>query len=235
MLIAILAIIITVAAGYFIGAIPVGHLVARAQGINIFEYGSGNPGATNVMRALTEKYGGRGKKFGYLVFALDALKGAAATGWPLLVEKLWHCDTLAWDTLDVLALIGLVSAMLGNSFSCFAHFKGGKGVSTGAGGFLVLMPASIAIALLVWVVVFEATRYVSLGSIIATATLPVTSLASNRLWGWPPLDIVALSAAAAVFVAARHRANIARLLNGTENKFAKKNTGESTQAETGNS
>ena len=223
MLISIFSILITIAAGYFIGAIPVGYLVARSKGINIFEYGSKNPGATNVMRALMEKYGGRGKKFGYLVFALDALKGAAATGWPLLMAKL-----NPWDTMDVLALIGLASAMLGNSFSCFARFKGGKGVSTGAGGFFVLMPVSIAIALLVWWALFEITRYVSLASIIATASLCVTSFATHRIWAaeqfwWnPPVDVVALSAAAAVFVAVRHRANIARLMNGTENKFVRK-------------
>ena len=217
MITSILSIALTIVAGYFIGAIPVGFLVARAQGINIFEYGSGNPGATNVMRALSEKHGAKGKKFGYLVFALDGLKGATATGWPFLLAQF-----NPWDTMDALALIGLVSAMFGNSFSCFTRFRGGKGVSTGAGGFLVIMPASIAVALLVWWLVFETTRYVSLGSIIATATLPVTGFVTNRLWGFPPLDVVGLSVAAAVFVAVRHRANIARLLNGTENKFAKK-------------
>jgi len=214
----LISILITIVAGYFIGAIPIGYLVARSQGINIFEYGSGNPGATNVMRALIEKYGARGKKFGYMVFVLDGIKGATATAWPFLLARL-----NPWDTMDVLPLIGLVSAMFGNSFSCFTRFKGGKGVSTGAGGFMVLMPVSIAIALLAWWLIFEITRYVSLASIIATATLPLTSLAMNRLWGNPPLDIVALSAAATIFVALRHRANIARLLNGTENKFARKN------------
>jgi len=213
----LLSILITVVAGYFIGAIPVGYLVARSKGINIFEYGSKNPGATNVMRALTEKYGGRGKKFGYLVFALDALKGAVATSWPFLMAG-WN----TWDSMDALALIGLASALLGNSFSCFARFKGGKGVSTGAGGFLVLMPVSIVIALLVWAVLFKLTGYVSLGSIIATMSLCVTSFISRQLWGFPPLDVVALSVAAAVFVVVRHRANIARLMNGTENKFVRK-------------
>jgi len=217
----LISILITIVAGYFIGAIPVGYLVARAQGINIFEYGSGNPGATNVMRALIEKHGGRGKKFGYLVFVLDGLKGATATGWPLLLAHL-----NPWDTMDVLALIGLVSAMFGNSFSCFTRFKGGKGVSTGAGGFLVLMPASIAVALLVWWALFEITRYVSLASIIATATLPVTSFVTSRLWGFPPIDVVVLSAIATVFVAVRHRANIVRLMNGTENKFVRKKAPE---------
>ena len=213
----LISILITIVAGYFIGAIPVGYLVARSQGINIFKYGSGNPGATNVMRALTEKHGKAGKRLGYAVFAFDALKGATATGWPLLASEF-----NPWHTMSFLAIIGLASAMLGNSFSCFTRFKGGKGVSTGAGGFLVLMPASIAIALLVWVVLFEITRYVSLGSIIATATLPVTSFLTHLLWGFPQIDVVGISAAAAVFVAVRHRANIARLLNGTENKFAKK-------------
>ena len=226
----LIPILITIVAGYFIGAIPVGWLVARSQGINIFEYGSGNPGATNVMRALSEKLGRKGKKFGYLVFVLDGIKGATATGWPIVAGGMNLFGALDTAHLETLGLVGLAAAMLGNSFSCFTRFRGGKGVSTGAGGFLVLMPAPIAIALLVWWAVFEITRYVSLASIIATASLPVTSLTMNLLWGnesrWiPSLVVAGLSAVATVFVVVRHRANISRLMNGTENKFVKKRAG----------
>ena len=226
----LIPIFITIVAGYFIGAIPVGWLVARSQGINIFEYGSGNPGATNVMRALSEKYGAKGKKFGYLVFVLDGIKGATATGWPIVAGGMGLFGAMSAAHLETLGIIGLASAMLGNSFSCFTRFKGGKGVSTGAGGFMVLMPVSIVIALLVWWAVFEAMRYVSLASIIATASLPVTSLVMNLLWGgetrWvPSLVVVGISAVATVFVAVRHRSNISRLVNGTENKFVRKRAG----------
>jgi glycerol-3-phosphate acyltransferase PlsY len=226
----LISILITVVAGYFIGAIPVGYLVARARGVNILEHGSKNPGATNVMRVLGEKFGSAGKKLGYLVFALDVVKGAVATGWPILAAKLGLLCTLGAPSPDAetLALIGLAASLLGNGYSCFMGFKGGKGVSTGAGGFLVLMPVSIVIALLLWWALFEITRYVSLASMIATGSLSVTSLGMNLLWAkhevwWiPSLVVVGISALAAVFVAWRHRSNITRLLNGTENKFVRK-------------
>ena len=224
----LILILLSIAAGYFLGSIPVGYLVARSRGVNILEHGSKNPGATNVMRVLGEKFGPAGKRLGYLVFALDAAKGACATGWPVLAAKLGLlCATGAAHT-ETLALIGLASALLGNGYSCFMRFKGGKGVSTGAGGFLVLMPLSLVIALLVWWVLFEITRYVSLASMIATASLSVTSLAMHLLWvehgfWWIPSPVtVGISALAAVFVAWRHRSNISRLLNGTENKFVRK-------------
>jgi glycerol-3-phosphate acyltransferase PlsY len=234
----LIPIISAVAAGYFLGALPFGFLVARAKGINIFEHGSKSPGATNVKRVLGEKFGASGKRAGNLVFALDALKGALAAGWPYAVW--WHCSRTVCEAAVTAAghpqppgagtaqawlwaaIAGLVGALLGHSFSCFTRFKGGKGIATGAGGFLVLMPLSIVLAASLWVGVFKTSRYVSLASILAALSLPVTSFVTARLWGFPPVQIVWLSAAIGVFVTYRHRANIARLLNGTENRFARK-------------
>lgn len=230
----LIPIISAVVIGYFLGALPFGFLVARSKGINIFEHGSKNPGATNVKRVLGEKFGASGKRAGNLVFALDALKGAVAAGWPYAVY--WHCSCVVGEPSAAghpppsgaaqawlwAAIAGLVGALLGHSFSCFTRFKGGKGIATGAGGFLVLMPLAIALAASLWVVLFKTTRYVSLASILAALSLPVTSLATLLLWGFPPVQIVWLSAAIGVFVTYRHRANIVRLLNGTENRFARK-------------
>ena len=150
-----------------------------------------------------------GAEAGNTVFALDAVKGAAAVGWPI--------PFIAGEFLVPAQLAGLLGALLGHSFSCFTRFKGGKGVATGAGGLLVLLPVATLIAGAVWVVTFYASRYVSLASLIAALVLPgaAWSLGASRV-------LVGFAALIAVFVVVRHRANIQRLLNGTENRFSRK-------------
>jgi glycerol-3-phosphate acyltransferase PlsY len=200
--------------GYFLGALPFGYWVAQSKGINIFEHGSKNPGATNVRRVL-------GKGPGNWVFFLDALKGAAAVlagkcllGWlPSVAPAAADLASVSLQ-LEVTALIG---ALVGHSFSVFTRFRGGKGVATTVGGFLVLMPLVLLIAAAVWAATFFTSRYVSLASILAALSLPASAYFFQQ-----PRVMVAVSAAIAVFVIVRHRANVARLLSGTENKFVKK-------------
>ena len=209
-------------AGYLLGSLPFGWLVARAHGVNIFEVGSKSPGATNVRRTL-------GAAAGNLVFALDAIKGAAASGWPLLARlngSIAHL-TVAGDGSGQWAddfsgpmpycLAGLGAALVGHSFSCFTGFKGGKGVATGAGGFAVLMPIVTLIAAAVWGLVFLTTRYVSLASIGAAVAMPTGSLLLHE-----PALLTIVAAIIGAFVIVRHRANVVRLLNGTENKSGRK-------------
>jgi glycerol-3-phosphate acyltransferase PlsY len=227
--------------GYLLGSLPFGYLVAKAKGVNIFEHGSKNPGSTNVGRVLGEKFGAQGKLLGRAVFVLDVLKGAAATGWPLFLRFLTMEQFRTRSALfsddgriylfspsegfliaeggfyHICAVIGLIAALLGHSFSIFTKFRGGKGVATAAGGFLVLMPVPLLISATTWVVIFYASRYVSLASILASAALPVAAF----FLGQPPL-LTGLAAVIGAFVILRHRANIARLLNGTENRFVKK-------------
>jgi glycerol-3-phosphate acyltransferase PlsY len=204
--------IITAAvAGYLLGSLPFGYLVARAHGVDIFKAGSGNPGATNVKRIL-------GAKAGNTVLVLDMLKGAAATGWPMLpfvpAEHRW-----------ILSLIGVVGAVLGHAFSLFTRFKGGKSVATAGGGLVVLIPGACAIAAVTWLVVFYAFRYVSLASILAA----VAVMASSWLLRYhPAVSIIATVLAA--FVVLRHHENIKRLLNGTESRFVKKPAAAATGA-----
>jgi glycerol-3-phosphate acyltransferase PlsY len=202
--------------GYFLGAIPFGFLVARARGVNIFEVGSKSPGATNVKRSV-----GRGP--GNLVFALDALKGAVAGGWPLAAFALarygdgtigWMAD---WLRTNEVAVTGLASALVGHSFSCFTRFKGGKGVATGAGGFLVLLPLPTLIAAVVWVMTFYSSHYVSLASILAAVAVPTAAVS----FGYPAIVNV-IAVAVCSFVIVRHRTNIVRLCQGKEHKFIKK-------------
>lgn len=189
--------------GYLLGSLPFGYLVARAKGVNIFEVGSNNPGATNVRRVL-----GHGP--GNLVLALDGLKGAVAAGWPLLATGL---PMPAWPLMSV---VGLTAALLGHSFSCFTQFRGGKGVATAAGGFFVLFPLGALTAAVTWGVVLALTRYVSLASMLAGVVLTVAAV----IWHVAPL-ILGASALVMIFVIIRHRSNISRLLAGTENKVGK--------------
>lgn len=204
----LIPLIIAALAGYFLGALPFGWLIARKFGVNIFEHGSKNPGATNVKRVLGGMFGKKGKRAGDLAFILDALKGAAAAGWPLFL-----CGTYTWQ----MQITGLVFALVGHSFSCWTRFKGGKGVATSAGGLFVLLPFPTLLALVAWVTVFQVSRYVSLASIVASFVLP----AAAWIFDVPPAFAI-LATVLGVFVIARHRSNIVRLCNGTENKFVKK-------------
>jgi glycerol-3-phosphate acyltransferase PlsY len=221
--------IVSALIGYFLGSLPFGYVVARAHGVDIFKEGSGNPGATNVKRVLGEKFGAKGKRAGNLVFALDALKGALAAGWALLARtgtsvtydfEGWAglgAGSIAGDDWRLVGLAGVVGAVLGHSFSVFTRFKGGKGVATAAGGVLVLVPVSCVIGAVVWVVTFYATRYVSLGSILAAVVVPLASWLRGN-----PVALNVVVTALGLFVIIRHRENIRRLLAGTESKFARK-------------
>lgn len=196
------------AVGYLLGSLPFGYLVARAKGVNIFEVGSKNPGATNVRRVL-------GNGPGNVVLFLDALKGAVAAGWPLALAWIQHRERVPMD--EVAAIVGIVGAMLGHSYSCFTKFKGGKGVATGAGGFLVVFPIGMVIAFALWGTTVLLTRYVSLASMLGAVSLPVTAIIMQRA-----TVLISVSAVIALFVILRHRANISRLIAGTESKVGRK-------------
>ncbi|MCX6937062.1 MAG: glycerol-3-phosphate 1-O-acyltransferase PlsY [Verrucomicrobia bacterium] len=229
----LIPLILAAIAGYLLGALPFGWLIARKFGINIFEHGSKNPGATNVKRVLGEKFGAKGKRAGDLAFSLDALKGAAAAGWPAFlhvyeVKKNTGADVslgsaYADSNWAYMAITGLVFALVGHSFSCWTRFKGGKGVATSAGGLCVLLPIPTLLGLVSWVLVFQVSRYVSLASIVAAVVLP----AAASFWPGTPRPFAILATVIGVFVILRHRANITRLRNGTENKFVKKSAAPS--------
>jgi glycerol-3-phosphate acyltransferase PlsY len=194
---------------YLVGAIPFGYLVARWRGVDIFQSGSGNIGATNVGRVL-------GKKFGILVFLFDFAKGALPVAAALAMKnELAGPEISGRGWLEVGA--GL-AAFLGHLFPVYLRFRGGKGVATGAGVVAVLLPGPALGAVLAWVTVAAATNYVSLASLAAAAVLVCL-----HVLGTAPLDMTdprtlfCVLAGALVFV--KHRANIARLLQGTENKI----------------
>ena len=188
--------------GYLLGAISFAVIVARSRGVDILKYGIGNPGATNVTRAL-------GSKFGNTVFALDALKGGIAAGWPILV--------FGGEAGLKLGIIGLIASILGHSFSVFLKFKGGKGVATTMGGLVVIMPAVLLIGVAVWAAIFYSTRLVAIASMLFAVSLAVSAYV---LYGVGDSRFT-LGSVLAVLIVVRHRSNIARMLQGKENSFKK--------------
>jgi glycerol-3-phosphate acyltransferase PlsY len=207
----IVPLLLAAVVGYLLGALPFGYLVARAKGVNIFEVGSKNPGATNVRRVL-------GNGPGNVVLFLDAAKGALAVALFPLIHLVGpqYCPFDA-DGLLILELVSLVASVLGHSFSCFTGFRGGKGVATGAGGFAVLFPVGALIAFGVFITCLALSRFISLSSILSSITLPIAAYFLDR----SPL-LVGVSVVIALFVILRHRANIGRLLGGTESKIGQK-------------
>jgi glycerol-3-phosphate acyltransferase PlsY len=196
-----LNIVIVSIVGYLLGAISFAVIVARSQGVDILKYGSGNPGATNVTRAL-------GSKFGNMVFACDALKGFAAAGWPLL----WMGEAGL-----KLGIIGLIAAIIGHSFSVFLKFKGGKGVATTMGGLVAIMWPVLLIGVAAWALIFFTIRMVAIASILFAVSLPVSAYLLYGA-GDPRLTLgVVLS----VLIVVRHRSNIVRMFMGTEGSFKK--------------
>lgn len=194
------AYVIAILVGYLVGSISFAVLLAKARGIDIFGVGSGNPGATNVLRIL-------GKKYGYTCFILDALKGVAAVliGTGLALQ--------AGLDAQAMGIAGLFGAILGHSFSVFLKFRGGKGVATTVGGLFALMPPVMLVGAVAWLVVFFIWRYVSLASIVLGISLPLAAwfLGESRLG-------TGLCLLLAVLIIVRHRSNIQRLLAGTENR-----------------
>ncbi len=199
------AYVLAAVGGYLLGSLPTGYLVGRARGVDVRTLGSGNIGATNVMRLL-------GTKAGLFVLGVDALKGFLAVAGP--GRGLSAGVSSGAAGADLMAVTAGVAAILGHNYTCWLGFKGGKGIATSAGVLLALMPAALGICFLVWAVVFGLSRYVSLASICAAAALPVAAWGTG---GGPLLTGVGLALGAlAIF---KHRANIRRLLDGTEPRW----------------
>jgi glycerol-3-phosphate acyltransferase PlsY len=199
---------LSIIAAYFVGSIPFGYLIVRARGGgDVRETGSGGTGATNVTRRA-------GKGAGVVTLALDAAKGALVA---LLARWLLAPDFGVnwWVALAATAVVA------GHVFPVWLKFRGGKGVATGLGVFLTLTPVAVALAAVVFLVVVWTTRYVSLGSIAATATLPlfIWLIRDGRDPDALAAPVMAVAAAGGALIIFMHRANIARLLNGTESKL----------------
>jgi len=198
--------------GYLFGSFPAGYFAGRIAGVDVRSLGSGNIGATNVLRVL-------GKRWGYTVFFVDAFKGFAAVRVALfLAERL----EFARPHAVYFAILAAVMCVVGHSFPIWLRFKGGKGVATSAGAIFGLMPLAAVIIFLIWVVVFEITRYVSVASIVAATALPPTVALLIRWEIVEGFELLYFSTLLSILVVWSHRSNFSRLLKGTEQRFTRK-------------
>lgn len=198
--------------GYLLGSLPSGYLAGRIAGVDIRAEGSGNIGATNVLRVL-------GKTYGHAVFAADLLKGfAAVTLTHLIVTRVAGAREYA----IYFATIAAVMCIAGHAFPVWLRFKGGKGVATSGGAMFGLMPLAAAVVLIIWIATFELTRYVSVASVAAAVGLPIAVAVLLRLGFMHGTFLFYITLALAALVVWRHRSNFARLRSGTEQRFNRK-------------
>ncbi|MEY2482490.1 MAG: acyl phosphate:glycerol-3-phosphate acyltransferase [Verrucomicrobiota bacterium] len=189
-----------------------GYFAGRLSGVDIRAVGSGNIGATNVLRVL-------GKRWGYTVFFVDAFKGFAAVRLAFFIAR--HIQNPPQHP-EYFAILAAMLCIVGHTFPIWLRFKGGKGVATSAGALFGLMPMLVPFIVIIWIIVFETTRFVSVASIIASVSLPVAVWLFLR-WGYlEGMALLYFSFAIAILVLWRHRSNFSRLLNGTEQRFSRK-------------
>jgi glycerol-3-phosphate acyltransferase PlsY len=195
-------------AAYLLGSIPFGFILTRTfLGTDVRTVGSGNIGATNVLRTGS-------KGLGIATLILDVGKGYGAV---YLALRLSHV-AIGGPAVrhDFLAGLAAICAILGHVFPVWLKFKGGKGVATGVGVFLALAPQAVGMVLIVFLLIFVAFRYVSLASIVATALFPA---ATAILLGRSSFPLLPFVCAASILIIAKHYANIRRLLSGTEHRL----------------
>ena len=203
---------IVVIASYLLGSIPFGYLAGRMAGIDIRNCGSGNVGATNVIRTL-------GKGYGYPVFALDFLKSLGAVKMSILIATRMQSE---WNPPEMFGIVAAISSVLGHSFPVWLGFRGGKGVATSAGALFGLAPVAALVGVAIWIVTFWLTRYVSVASIAAAAALPFVILITTWLSRTTGKLLFYSSVCLATVVIWRHRSNLSRLIRGTEARFNRK-------------
>jgi glycerol-3-phosphate acyltransferase PlsY len=201
--------VVVIVIGYLVGSVPTGYLVAKAHGVDIQKVGSGNIGATNVLRAI-----GRGPAL--VVAIMDPLKGFLATIFPVAL------GAGPW----VVALTALAT-VLGNNFNIFLRLRGGKGIATSLGAFLAVNPLVTVLAAALGLLTMALGRYVSLGSLVGMAAAPLMLLASGR----PVPAELFLAVALAVLAGYRHLGNINRLAQGNERRLGQKAAAGSVTAE----
>ncbi len=204
---------------YLVGSIPTSIIMGKiVKGIDIRKHGSGNAGGSNVFRIL-------GWKYGISVILLDATKGMIAV---LLVSRLYFgnfpfANATPFDDFTLVQIIAGVAAVLGHIWTIFAGFKGGKGIATGLGFLVSIVTVDMLLGLIVFAVVVLVSKYISLGSLAAAASVPIFMIIRENIFG---VDIsgyhtiLPLTIFLALLVMYTHKANIGRLINGNENKIS---------------
>ncbi len=214
----ILVCLIIAVVAYLLGSIPTGYLAGVAKGIDVRTVGSGNIGATNVFRIL-------GKTAGIIVLVVDGLKGWVSVA--ILPELVYgRFFSTPWSDQaaesEYLRIIAGLSVILGHNYTCWLKFKGGKGIATSAGVLAALIPVTFIIGLSTWIVICVITRYVSVASITAAVVLPFATWAVRFMGVHYSHRMVIVATLMSTLAIYKHKANISRLMNGTENKLGRK-------------
>jgi|TARA_R110000737_G_scaffold164641_2_gene192317 glycerol-3-phosphate acyltransferase PlsY len=192
--------------GYFLGSIPTAVWLGKSKyGIDVREHGSNNAGATNTFRVL-------GQKAGIVVLCIDVLKGLIATLLPLILMP----DKLGSDALVNIQMLSSMACVLGHVFPIFANFDGGKGVATSLGVIIGLHPPAAIIAMGIFLAIYLATSFVSLGAMCAALSFPLLLYFRFHV---DSINLIAFSSILSIAVVIAHRKNIVRLLNRTESKM----------------
>ena len=194
-----------VVSSYLIGAIPFAYIVARLHGVDVRKVGSGNVGATNVLRSV-------GKVAGVSVLLLDVAKGYLPT---LLIPHAFTAYTHG-EPSSTLAIACAMGAICGHVWPIYLGFKGGKGIATSAGSLIALAPVAVLIGLIVWIIVFFISKYVSLASITAAVAIPAVSW---YLYSPEGMLLPGALTAIGILAVVKHRSNIQRLIKGNENRI----------------
>lgn len=204
----IIAAIVAVLASYLLGATPFGYLAGRLKGVDVRTMGSGNIGATNVFRVI-------GKPTGIAVFVLDFLKGFVPV---VLGQRLVEERVLP----EWIAVLLALATILGHNYTFWLGFRGGKGIATSAGAIVALLPLAVGIAAVVWIVLALTTRYVAVASLGAALAIPLVVLVVGLRGGSMDVPLLAFSILVAMLAFVRHRANLERLMQGSEHRIGGK-------------
>ncbi len=208
--------LIIILISYLLGSIPTSIILSKVfGGIDIREHGSGNAGGTNVVRVL-------GWKIGIFVMIIDVLKGTVATAWVSQMQLI-NSNTVSIFDPFMLSVICGIAAIIGHVWTIFAKFRGGKGVATGMGMMIALSPTDILVGVIIFIIIVSVTKYVSVASMFGVASIVLSIFIRKNIFNAEiqGFEILLLSTSLiSLFIIFTHRANIKRLLSGTENKFS---------------
>ena len=212
---------IAVLAAYIAGSLPFGFWISKCLGVDIRNQGSGNIGATNVLRTL-------GRKVGITVLILDISKGflPVLIGSRIIFKQLPDSMRNREDIMGTIYVLLAIGTILGHNYTFWLGFKGGKGIATSAGAIMSFLPEVLMGSTLVWILIFFLSRYVAIASIAAAFSIPILTASLDHNYLFPDLNsswpVISLGIIAAIMAVWRHRSNIQRLIKGEEDRFKRK-------------
>ncbi|MDE0569680.1 MAG: glycerol-3-phosphate 1-O-acyltransferase PlsY [Verrucomicrobiales bacterium] len=212
---------IAVLAAYIAGSLPFGFWISKCLGVDIRNQGSGNIGATNVLRTL-------GRKVGITVLILDISKGflPVLIGSRIIFKQLPDSMRNREDIVGTIYVLLAIGTILGHNYTFWLGFKGGKGIATSAGAIMSFLPEVLMGSTLVWILIFFLSRYVAIASIAAAFSIPILTASLDHNYLFPDLNsswpVISFGIIAAIMAVWRHRSNIQRLIKGEEDRFKRK-------------